>query len=82
MLGNASPLELVLLFLVACLGLPCVAYAVDSLASLALGAVRSWRRVRLARYRYEQIVIGGSFDGAVTPSQGLSYVDLVARARL
>lgn len=63
MFPNATPVELVLLFLVACLGLPCLAYAVDSLAALALGAVRSWRRVRLARYRYEQIVISGSFEG-------------------
>lgn len=51
MIANATPLELVLLFLVACLGLPCLAYTADALASVALGAIRSWRVVRLARAR-------------------------------
>ena len=60
---NATSLELVLLFLVACLGLPCLAYAIDAVASLALGAVRSWRAVRLARWRYESITMTGrGFD--------------------
>lgn len=61
MLPNATALELVLLFLVACLGLPCAAYAVDALASLALGAVRSWRQVRLSEARYRWIVRTGQF---------------------
>ena len=63
MLPNASALELVLLFLLACLGLPCATYAVVAVAEVAVGAIRSWRRVRLARYRYEQIVLSGSFEG-------------------
>jgi uncharacterized membrane protein YjgN (DUF898 family) len=60
---NATPLELVLLFLVACIGLPSIALTVVAVAEVAMGAIRSWRRVRLARYRYEQIVLSGSFEG-------------------
>jgi hypothetical protein len=40
MLSNASPLELVLLFLVAVIGIPSIALSLDSLASVVVVALR------------------------------------------